>query len=163
MSGAPLPVPGLADAPAADTPAAPARAYWLAVACAAHVRRGRAGGFMQVCHGRAAPLARVRPGDVVLYYSPTTEPRGAALRAFTAVGVVRDGAPYQAPMAPNFHPFRRDVRWLEARDAPVGPLLRRLALTATPHWGYRLRAGLLRLTPEDARVIGGAMRALLPA
>lgn len=35
---------------------------WIAVASAEHVRIGRAGGFMQVCHGKATPLRRVKPG-----------------------------------------------------------------------------------------------------
>ena len=46
-------------------------ANWIAVASAEHVRRGREGGFMQVCHGKAAPLRRIQPGDGVVYYSPT--------------------------------------------------------------------------------------------
>jgi hypothetical protein len=37
--------------------------HWLAVASAEHVRRGQAEGFMQVCHGKAAPLKRIQPGD----------------------------------------------------------------------------------------------------
>jgi len=44
---------------------------WIAVASAEHVRRGQSEGFMQVCHGKAAPLRRVRPGNRVVYYSPT--------------------------------------------------------------------------------------------
>jgi hypothetical protein len=40
---------------------------WLAVASAEHVRIGRAEGFMQVCHGKAAPLRRLRPDDWVIY------------------------------------------------------------------------------------------------
>lgn len=31
---------------------------WIAVASAEHVRSGRSQGFMQVCHGKAAPLRR---------------------------------------------------------------------------------------------------------
>ncbi len=44
---------------------------WIAVASAEHVRLGRSQGFMQVCHGKAAPLRRITPGDAVAYYSPT--------------------------------------------------------------------------------------------
>jgi hypothetical protein len=33
---------------------------WIAVASADHVGRGRAPGFMQVCHGKAAPLRRIQ-------------------------------------------------------------------------------------------------------
>ena len=46
--------------------------FWLAVASAQHVRRGRTEGFMQVNHGKAAPLRRIRPGDGIVYYSPRT-------------------------------------------------------------------------------------------
>ena len=45
---------------------------WIAVASAEHVRIGRSQGFMQVCHGKAAPLRRIQPGDGVVYYSPTS-------------------------------------------------------------------------------------------
>ena len=44
--------------------------HWIAVASAEHVRRGKREGFMQVSHGKAAPLKRIRPGDRVVYYSP---------------------------------------------------------------------------------------------
>jgi hypothetical protein len=44
---------------------------WIAVACAEHARRGAELGIMQVCHGKGAPLRRVRAGDGVVYYSPT--------------------------------------------------------------------------------------------
>ena len=33
------------------------RRYWIGVACREHVGRGVAGGFAQLCHGKAAPLA----------------------------------------------------------------------------------------------------------
>jgi hypothetical protein len=61
---------------------------WVAVASAEHVRIGRSHGFMQVCHGKAAPLRRVQPGDRVVYYSPTFAFRGRdGLQSFTAIGV----------------------------------------------------------------------------
>ena len=134
---------------------------WIAVASAEHVRRGVAGGFAQVCHGRAAPLRRLAPGDAIAYYSPTSSFRGRdALRAFTAVGTVRDGAPYAVDMGGGFVPFRRDVDWLEAVPAPIAPLLPRLSFAAgTPHWGARLRFGLLEVDPDDLAVVRDAMRA----
>jgi hypothetical protein len=65
--------------------------YWIAVASAEHVRRGRGeGGFMQVSHGKGAPLRRVRLGDRVVYYSPTVTLGGEdKLQAFTAIGTVK--------------------------------------------------------------------------
>jgi hypothetical protein len=92
---------------------------WIAVASAEHVRRGRAVGFMQVCHGKTAPLRRVHPHDRVAYCSPTIEFRGSdKCQAFTALGIVCDRPPYRPAAEGDFSPYRRDVRWLEARDAP---------------------------------------------
>jgi len=136
---------------------------WIAVASAEHVRRGRAGGFMQVCHGKAAPLRRIRPGDRVAYYSPTDR-FGVAdgLKSFTAIGTVLAGEPYQFDMGGGFIPFRRDVSWWLAEEAPIQPLLDRLELTAgVRNWGYPFRFGLLPVSPRDFDLIAGAMRAAL--
>lgn len=132
---------------------------WIAVASAEHVRIGRAAGFMQVCHGKAAPLRRVAPGDRVIYYSPTLSFGGKdRLQAFTAIGVARDRAPYQVEMAPGFTPWRRDVDWLRAQETPIRPLLGRLAFTqAGANWGYPLRFGLFAIDGADADVIARAM------
>jgi hypothetical protein len=138
-------------------------AYWVAVASAEHVRRGRAAGFMQVNHGKAAPLRRVKPGDGIVYYSPNTvlgEKDG--LRAFTAIGIVREGEPYQGDMGAGFTPFRRDVAWAKAEEAPIKPLLDRLDFTvAKSNWGYQLRFGLFEIGDHDFRVIAEAMGAKL--
>lgn len=142
-----------------------ARRYWLAVASADHVRIGRAGGFMQVNHGKAAPLRRIRPGDGVVYYSPSTVYREKdGLRSFTAIGHVREGEPYVGVMAGDFRPFRRDVDWLEAQETPIAPLLDRLELTAgKSNWGYALRFGLIEISEADFAVVAGAMGARLSA
>lgn len=42
---------------------------WVAVASAEHVAIGREGGFMQVGHGKGAPLKRLHAGDRVACYS----------------------------------------------------------------------------------------------
>jgi hypothetical protein len=61
---------------------------WVAVASAEHVRIGRSNGFMQVSHGKAAPLRRIHPGDGVVYYSPTNALGGKdKLQSFTAIGI----------------------------------------------------------------------------
>ena len=63
--------------------------HWIAVASAEHVRLGRAAGFMQVSHGKAAPLRRIAAGDLVAYYSPTVVFGDKdAFRSFTAIGKV---------------------------------------------------------------------------
>jgi hypothetical protein len=138
---------------------------WVAVASAEHVRLGRRGGFMQVCHGKGGPLRRLRPGDRVAYYSPTVH-FGAAdrLQAFTALGQIQPGEPYTFDMGGAFIPYRRDVAWdADATEAPIAPLLQRLSFTAGRRsWGYAFRFGLLEVTADDMALIEGAMRAGAP-
>lgn len=132
---------------------------WIAVASAEHVRLGRAAGFMQVNHGKAAPLKRIHPGDCVIYYSPT-EVYGekTPLRAFTALGIVKIDDPYQGEMGAGFSPFRRDVDWLPSKETPIALLLDGLAFTkGKRNWGYALRFGLLEISQDDAKIIGEAM------
>ena len=135
--------------------------YWIGVASADHVARGRADGFMQVCHGKAAPLRRIKPGDGVVYYSPTQVFRAAdGLQTFTAIGFARDHLPYQVDMGQGFTPYRRDVAWVPATPALIRPLLDRLDLTrGVRNWGYGFRFGLLAITPDDFATIGRTMRA----
>jgi hypothetical protein len=138
---------------------------WVAVASAEHVRIGRSQGFMQVSHGKAAPLRRIRPGDAVVYYSPTTVLRGTdKLQSFTAIGVVKEGEPYEADMGGGFCPFRRDVCWHAAAEVPIRPLLGRLSFTtAGSNWGFQLRFGLFEISDQDMALIAAAMGvSLLP-
>ena len=134
---------------------------WVAVASAEHVALGRAQGFMQVGHGKGAPLKRLHAGDRVAYYSPvrvfgTKE----ACQAFTAVGVVRDERVYQGDTGGGFHPFRKDVGWLQSREAGIRPLLQALSFTqGKTNWGYAFRFGLLKVTEADMDVIIQAMNA----
>ena len=136
---------------------------WIVVASADHARRGQADGFMQACHGKVAPLRRLKAGDRVACYSPTVSFRGKdRLQAFTAIGIVRDGAPYRADMGNGFEPFRQDVAWLAAREAPILPLLDWLDFTAGKRsWGYSFRFGLFEIGAPDMAVIAQAMGAAL--
>ncbi|MBN8535258.1 MAG: EVE domain-containing protein [Rhizobiales bacterium] len=138
---------------------------WLAVASAEHVRIGRSQGFMQVNHGKAAPLRRVKPGDRVVYYSATEVFRAAdGFQSFTAIGIVADREPYQGVMGNGFKPFRRDVLWLPAHEAPIRPLLPDLHFaTQGANWGYKLRFGLFELDEHDIQLIAAAMECVLTA
>ena len=135
--------------------------HWVAVASAEHVRIGRSKGFMQVCHGKAAPLRRIQPGDGVVYYSPSAIMRGKdGLQSLTAIGIVKDGVPYQADMGGGFCPFRRDVAWYAAEETPIKPLIGSLRFTSTnSNWGYQLRFGLFEITEQDMAMIAAAMGA----
>ncbi|AXI03748.1 EVE domain-containing protein [Aquirhabdus parva] len=137
--------------------------HWIAVASAEHVRRGRAGGFMQVCHGKAAPLRRIKPDDRVIYYSPS-EVFGSKDRfqTFTAIGMVTDEKPYAFDMGGGFVPYRRNVLWLPATEAPIHPLLDVLDFSmGERNWGYQFRFGILAISQHDANVIAEAMEVKL--
>lgn len=126
-----------------------ARSYWLAVASAEHVRRGRQEGFMQVNHGKLAPLKRIKPGDGIVYYSPSVRMGDKdGFQSFTAIGYVRNGEPYRAQMG-SWQAYRRDVDWLDAPEQPIRPLLDWLDFTQNKNWGYSLRTGLVRFGESD--------------
>ena len=132
---------------------------WIAVAAANHVAIGRAQGFMQVNHGKSAPLGRIQPGDTVIYYAPThTFGAKDRLQAFVAYGTVAEGAIYQGVMAGDFRPFRRDVRWHKAETAPIAPLLAHLSFTTGKvSWGAPFRYGLFAIPDADRLIIAQAM------
>ena len=138
-------------------------ANWMAVASAEHVAIGRAHGFMQVGHGKGAPLKRLHPGDRIAYYSPVRVfGTKDACQAFTAIGTVRDERVYQGVMAGGFEPYRKDVDWMDAVQAPIRPLLDALSFTrGKANWGYALRFGLIKVTPQDMALIADAMHAEL--
>lgn len=143
---------------------AAARNNWIAVACAAHARRGCAvpeQGYMQVCHGKYAPLKRVAPGDRVSYYSPTVTMGGRdTLQAFVSIGIVQPGAPYEFDMGGGFVPFRRDVAYVPALEASILPLLDEFEFVQDrSRWGYKFRFGLFQVSDADMLRIAYAMRA----
>lgn len=138
---------------------------WIAVASAEHARRGGGGegdtGYMQVCHGKLAPLRRVQPGDRVAYYAPVIEFGGKTkCQAFVLIGLVQPGEPYAFDMGGGFVPYRRDVRYLPAREAPIAPLLDSLAfIDNRQRWGYKFRFGLFDIPDHDMQLIASALHA----
>lgn len=141
-----------------------ARKNWIAVASAEHARRGceePGHGFMQVCHGKCAPLKRVQPGDRVAYYAPAVTMGGKdRLQSFVSIGVVQPGVPYAFDMGGGFVPFRRDVIYVPAKEAPITPLLDHFEFVEDrARWGYKFRFGLFMVTDADMRLIANAMQA----
>lgn len=81
--------------------------------------------------------------------------------AHVAIGTVRDERVYQGRMAGGFDPWRKDVDWIDAHEAPVRPLRDALAFTqGKANWGYAFRFGLIRVTADDMTLIAQTMRAL---
>lgn len=140
------------------------RKNWIAVASAEHARRGCAtsdAGYMQVCHGKCAPLKRMSPGDRVAYYSPALTMGGKdKLQCFVSIGLVQAGEPYAFDMGGGFVPFRRDVAYVAAREASILPLLDDFEFVEDrQRWGYKFRFGLFEVSEHDMRLIAQAMQA----
>jgi hypothetical protein len=106
----PLTQPGSS---ADNGPAAPNRT-WVIVASRDHARRGLADGFIMANHGKRAPLTRMRPGDGVMIYSPTTTyPKGTPLRAITIVGTVTGAEPEPSDIIANGYRRRAELHEIE--------------------------------------------------
>ena len=133
--------------------------FWVGVVSREHVMRGVEGGFAQLCHGKAAPLRKMKAGDWLVYYSPAEKMgKGEPVQAFTAIGRVCEGDAYEFRMSDDFTPFRRDVEFVPAAAAPIRPLLPELSfIRDKKHWGAAFRFGQLSIPEDDFRRIAGAM------
>jgi EVE domain len=133
--------------------------YWIGVAASDHVARGVEGGFCQLCHGKAAPLKRMSPGDWIAYYSPRTGMKGGeTVQAFTALGRVADDTVFQHDMVQDFAPFRRRIDFVACQSAAIKPMLPNLSfIRKKESWGYVFRFGMIEIPEADFRVIAEAM------
>ena len=135
---------------------------WIAVASVDHARRGSEDGpkgFMQVGHGKVAPLRRVQPGDRVAYYSPmVTLGDKDRLQSFVSIGIVQPSEPYAFDMGGGFVPWRRDVAYVPSQEAPIEPLLDQFDFVEDrQRWGYKFRFGLFEINDHDMRLVAKAM------
>jgi hypothetical protein len=136
--------------------------YWIGVVSKEHVKRGVKLGIAQVCHGKKAPLSRMRKGDWLIYYSPKMSFEGQEkCQAFTAIGKVKTGEVYQVEMAPGFCPYRIDVDYYPCREVPIADLLSDLQFAQGKNWGFMLRRGLFEIIPQDFTLIAKAMELCL--
>jgi predicted RNA-binding protein len=133
--------------------------FWIGVASKEHVKIGVAGGFSQLCHGKAQPLKRMAVGDWLIYYSAREKLGETTLcQQFTAIGEVVDSEIYSFEMYPGFVPYRRDIRFLVANDISIHPLIEQLAFIKNKtHWGYAFRYGHLEISHTDFELIAAEM------
>jgi hypothetical protein len=133
-------------------------AGWLGVVSAEHVARGVHLGIAQTNHGKRSGLARMHPGDWLVYYSPQQRlGERSPVQAFTAIGEIADDHIWQADEG-CFKPWRRAVRYRpDAVRVPIATLHGSLDLTAARNWGYQLRRGLLTLTDRDLATLRNVM------
>lgn len=138
--------------------------YWVAVASRDHVNRGVAGSFIQVYHGKPGPLRLMKAGDWLLYYSPTEYfGQKDPCRRFTAIAIIGERDPYPFKMSEDFIPWRRDVSFFPAKEAPIEPLLANLSfIPDIKRWGFPFRRGCFSINREDFCLIASAMDVTLP-
>ena len=135
------------------------RNHWIGVISRAHAHIGVEGGFIQLNHGKKAPLQRLHAGDYILIYSPRdAHPDGDVLQHFTAIGKVITGDIYQAEMTPDFKPYRLDVGFLGCHETPIKPLIPKLSFVKNKaRWGAAFRFGQLKIPLDDFKIIAEAM------
>ena len=133
--------------------------YWIIVASQDHVELGVKEGISQACHGKSGPLARMRPGDWVIYYSPKTRFKGGEpCQSFTAIGRIKSGNIYQTDMGDGFRPFRRDVEFFKNNPVPIRPLVHGLSFIKNKKsWGYMFRFGFFEIPQQDFDLISSGM------
>src|SRR5438132_14109096 len=131
------------------------QSYWIAVVSKDHTMRGVTGKFMQACHGKLAPLKRMKLNDWVIFYSPKlTMESDLKCQAFTAIGQVCDNNIYQFAMTENFFPYRRNIKFYDCHEIPILPLVTDLEFIQNKKsWGYPFRFGFFEIPEGDFTLI----------
>src|SRR5258708_38299045 len=132
---------------------------WLNRVRRGDVEGGVRGRFTQANQGKPNMLRKMALGDWIVFYSPkTVYPDGEPLQALTAIGQVADDEPYQAEMAPDLAPWRRNVDFLECTETPIRPLIDQLDfIEDKARGGYKFRFGVVKISDHDLDVIRSAM------
>lgn len=132
--------------------------YGIGVTSRGRVLREAEEGFAQLCHGKERPLQRMQPCDWLVSSSPRTErQRGEPVQAFTALDRVVDDGVHRYAVGAGFAPYRTNVAYVPCREAPIRPLLERLAFVGDARrWDFPFRAGHLEIGRDDVCVIAAA-------
>ena len=124
-----------------------------------HVMLGVKGGFTQANHGSPYNLKRMGKGDYIVFYSPKTNFQdGMPLQKLTAIGMCMDEKPYQAEMSPDFHPWRRDIKFLKCEEVSIKNLINDLSFIKDKQkWGFPFRRGMFEIPKHDFLIIADVM------
>lgn len=133
--------------------------FWIGVASKEHVESGIKLGICQFCHGKIRPAQRLQTCDFVIYYSPKVSISGKELyQKFTAIGKVTDALPYQVNMGGGFMPYRRNIKYFNAKHVDIKPIVPILSFIKNKTcWGYTFRYGFLEIDQESFEVIANHM------
>lgn len=129
--------------------------YWIAVASKEHAMWGLSGGYIQVNHGKQAPLKRIQQRDWVIVYSPKLAMEGdVKCQCFTAIGQASDEEIYQFQMTADFIPFRRNIKFYECKETSILPLINDLTFILNKKsWGFPFRFGFFEISETDFKLI----------
>jgi predicted RNA-binding protein len=133
--------------------------YWIAVISKEHAQRGVAGNFIQVCHGKEAPLKRLKKDDWLLIYSPKLAMDGdVKCQSFTAIGQVEEEEIYQVQMSESFVPYRKKIKFYDCREISILPLINDLEFIQNKKsWGYPFRFGFFEISATDFKLISSRL------
>ena len=132
---------------------------FIIVASLDHVQRGVKEGIVQACHGKCAPLKRMKQGDNVICYSPKRffdqgASKSNTYQRFSAIGKVQDDDVYQIEMTSEFKPHRRRVEFNDCVPVDVKPILNELSFIKNKEkWGMTFRNGFFEIPENDYQVI----------
>lgn len=138
--------------------------YWIGVACKEHVKNGIKLGICQFCHGKSTPANRPNKGDYIIYYSSKLHfQENTVCQQFTAIGKILNDKAYPVDMGEGFKPFRRDVKYLRAKDIDIRPLIDYLPFIKNKRsWGYTFRYGFLEIDQASFEIIAKNMLGRIP-
>lgn len=133
--------------------------FWIIVASKDHVKTGVEQGFAQACHGKAAPLRRMKKGDMVIYYSgKETFGKPEKRQEFTAIGRVADNDVHHFQMTKDFCPARRNISFFDSNSTSILPLIDNLEFIRNKkQWGYLFRRGFFEISENDFKLISSKM------
>jgi len=128
--------------------------HWIAVISLEHAQIAATSGFLQVCHGKAAPLKATCKGDEFFIYCPKTQMMGGTpLKKIMFRGYFKDDRVYQVEQFPGFHPWRKDVSFDAQFQAITLAFVDGMELTRNPHWGMLARRGFFEISAHDAALL----------
>lgn len=133
--------------------------YWIGTVSREHALNGVNHGFTQVCHGKEAPLKKMKKGDWFIFYSPKLRFQERAIcQKFVGIGQIKSGDVYQFDMGGGFKPFRIDIQYMKCSEAPIASLIEQLSFIKNKkNWGMAFRYGLISIPETDFLVIAKAM------
>jgi hypothetical protein len=133
--------------------------FWIVVVSKDHMEIGKRLNIVQANHGKSAPMKRMVPGDLILFYSPKIHFEGKdPLKKFTAIARVKDGEVYSGDMGGGFIAYRRNVDYLPCKEADIVPLIPKMTFIRNKKsWGFVFKFGFFEIPREDFEMIAKEM------